>query len=97
MSDDRFISTAADAPLLFSSVEEAHKATLKSLMEVCFAYGFDTVQEEKGSILCGKHSTSQLVEVKQNGDWEFRDADDEFPVTEDGNGPKTLRWFLEQL
>ena len=97
MTVDRFTYSAADAPTLFHSQEAAEKAVLKGLMAVCFAYGFDTVQEEGTAILCGKHSTSQLVVVRKSGGWEYRDADEKMPVTESGEGAAMLRYFLKQL
>jgi hypothetical protein len=97
MTVDRFTYTTDDTPTLFLSQEAAEKAVLKSLMAVCFAFGFDTVQEDDTEILCGKHSTSQLVAVRKSGDWEYRDANEDLPVSETGEGATMLRYLLEQL
>ncbi len=99
MADEKFTYTEKDVAdggvRLFLSVEDAINAKRDATLQIAKSHGFDTVQEEPESYLCGKHSTAELIEVFLDGTWEYRDSTGDEVETKSGTSAQTLNWFLQ--
>ena len=93
---DKFTYTEEDVKgvKLFTSEEEAVDAARDETLSVAKAAGFDTVEDQPESYLCGKAGTGELVEVFLDGTWEYRDVTSEPPVAQAGLNAQTLGWWL---
>ena len=99
MDADRFTTTEQDVAgggvRLFLSAEDVINADRDATLQMAKANGFDTVQEEPESYLCGKHSTAELVEVFLDGTWEYRDSTEDEVKTQSGTDALMLGCFLK--
>lgn len=63
---------------LFLSSEEREAYGQRETVTVAWRNGFDTeTKNDDGSVVCGKHSTAEVVEVYPNGNWEYRNTEDD--------------------
>jgi hypothetical protein len=65
-------------------------------IETAKAYGFDTLQADGDTILCGKPGTATLVQVFPNGSWEYRDVSED-EIRETDSSAATLGVWLSTL
>jgi hypothetical protein len=79
----------------FTSLEECNAAAMQKSIEAAKAAGYDTLHKDpSGNIFCGKESTAELVEVFQDGTWEYRDSTEDETKTQSGLNAMTLGWYL---
>ena len=99
MADEKFTYTeknVADGGVkLFLSAEAAINAERDATLQIAEVHGFDTIQEQPESYICGKHSTAELVEVFLDGTWEYRDSTSDKVKSQNGLNAQTLNWFLQ--
>ena len=93
----RFTWDSSNAPQLFPSVGAAEQFVMQEMIRTAAAFGYDTLQAEGDRTLCGKPATALLVAVKDDGEWEFRDASGDYVESETGNGAATLGVWLSTL
>jgi hypothetical protein len=61
---------------LFHNIEELNEKDSSNTIHIARLHGFDTIQrEDDGKVLCGKHGSSELIEVYQDGSWELTDEE----------------------
>lgn len=96
MNADKFDWTDADVQSggvrIFTSVEAAQADALQKTLATAQEGGYDTRQRLPDSVLCGKHSSPETIEVLPNGSWRYRHAMLEQIVS--GPNANWLRWFL---
>lgn len=55
---------------LYHSVEELNEACQSDTLHIARRNGFDTIQEEDQKTLCGKHGSTEILEVYPDGSWQ---------------------------